>query len=154
LALSLESQLININLLKIKFMKKKITLLFMLFISVSYSQTTEQEYNYLTKGFKDAVDKGLDLKQGYELQDFYTHDEQFYKFNFMLFIDIKTKKTKAILVIADSKVWANRYYLCIPQDNPILYKRYSDFLQTWDKDILKAYSLGLTDILGLSLQSL
>lgn len=132
---------------------KKITLLFLLFSAFSYSQTTEQEYNYLTKGLKDAIDKGLDLKQGYELQDFYTHNEQFYSFNFSLFVDTKTKKTKGILVIADSKVWGNRYYLCIPQDNPQLAKKYADYLEGWDKDILKSYSLALTDILGLSLQT-
>lgn len=138
---------------------KKITLLLILFVTFfSYSQdkpngTTLEEYNYLTKGLKDAIDKGLDLKQGYELQDFYTHNEQFYSFNFSLFVDIKTKKTKCILVIADSKVWGNRYYLCIPHDNPELIKKYSDYLEGWDKDILKSYSLALTDILGLSLQT-
>lgn len=131
---------------------KKI-ILALLFISSLNAQTSETEYNYLTKGLKDSVEKGLDLKQGYDLQDFYTHDEQFYSFNFRLLVDIKTKKTKGILVVADSKVWGNRYFLCIPQDNPDLLKRYSDYLQTWDKDILKAYSLALTDILGLSLQT-
>ncbi|WP_395048379.1 hypothetical protein [Flavobacterium sp.] len=134
---------------------KKITLLLFMFVSLcSYSQTTQIEYNYLTKGLKDAVEKGLDLKQGYDLQDFYTHNEQFYTFNFRLFVDVNTKKTKAILVVVDSKVWGNRYYVCIPQDNPDLSKQYSDYLQSWDKDILKAYSLALTDILGLSLKSI
>lgn len=132
---------------------KKIILLLLFFVSVSYSQTTEQEYNYLTKGLRDAVEKGLDMKQGYELQDFYTHNEASYTFNFRLFVDIKTKKTKAILVVADSKLWGNRYFVCIPQGNSELSKRYSDFLQGWDKDILKSYSLALTDILGLSLQT-
>jgi hypothetical protein len=133
---------------------KKIILLFLLFSSLSYSQTTQTEYNYLTKGLKDALEKGLDLKQGYQLQDFYTHNEQFYTFNFRLLVDVSTKKTKAILVVVDSKLWHNRYFVCIPQDNPDLSKQYSEYLQTWDKDILQAYSLALTDILGLSLQSI
>lgn len=131
---------------------KKIILMFVLFSSVcAYSQTTVQEYNYLTKGLKDAVEKGLDLKQGYEFQDLYTYDETLYSFKFKLFIDTATKKPKAILVVADSKLWGNRYFVCIPQDNPVLAKSYNDFLQTWDKDILKAYSLALSNIVGLSL---
>lgn len=132
---------------------KKITLLLILFVSFLNAQTTEIEYNYLTKGYAETVSKGLDLKQGYELQDFYTFNDSLYSFNFKLFVELKTKKTKGVLVTAVSKFWGNKYYLCIPQDSPVLLNKYSEYLQTWDKDILKAYSVALTDILGMSFQT-
>lgn len=125
----------------------------LLFVTSLSAQTTESEYNYLTKGYSETITKGLDLKQGYELQDLYSHSDQFYNFDFKLFVNQQTKKTQGVLVIAVSKLWGNKYYLCIPVDNPNLHQRYYDFLQTWDKDILKGYSTALTEILQLSLSS-
>ncbi len=50
-------------------MKKYILLITILFTSIYISgQTTEEEYNYVTKGLKIQVDAGLDMKQGYELK--------------------------------------------------------------------------------------
>lgn len=34
---------------------------------VSYSQTTLEEYNYITKGYKVQIESGLDMKKGYTL---------------------------------------------------------------------------------------
>ncbi len=132
---------------------KKI-ILALLFVTSLSAQTTELEYNYLTKGYKETIEKGLDLKQGYELQDMYLHSDSLYDFDFKLFVDKKTKKTKAVLVTAISKSWGNKYYLCIPISNPVLYQKYYDYLQTWDKDILKGYSTALTEIIQLSLESI
>ena len=33
------------------------------------AQTTLEEYNYITKGYKVQTDSGLDMKKGYELSD-------------------------------------------------------------------------------------
>lgn len=33
------------------------------------SQTSIEEYNYLTKGYKIQLESGLDMKKGYELRD-------------------------------------------------------------------------------------
>ncbi len=131
---------------------KKI-ILALLFVTGLNAQTTEQEYNYLTKGYSETISKGLDLKQGYELQDMYLHSDTLYDFDFKLFVNQKTKKTQGVLVTAVSKLWGNKYYLCIPIDNPELHQRYYDFLQTWDKDILKGYSTALSEILQMSLSS-
>ena len=134
-------------------MKKIIFGLFFVTLGMS-AQTTDVEYNYLTKGYKETVEKGLDLKQGYELQDMYLHSDSLYDFDFKLFVEKSTKKTKAVLVTAVSKSWGNKYYLCIPLGNPVLHQRYYDFLQTWDKDILKGYSTALSEILQMSLQEI
>jgi hypothetical protein len=50
-------------------MKKTLTLLSMLiFLGVGSAQTTQEEYNYLTKGYKIQVESGLDMKDGYTLK--------------------------------------------------------------------------------------
>ena len=55
---------------------KKIKLLFatvlfttLFFTTKSYSQTTQEEYNYISKGYKVQVESGLDMKKGYTLVD-------------------------------------------------------------------------------------
>ena len=37
--------------------------------NTSVSGTTQEEYNYLTKGYKDQIEKGLDMKKGYILKN-------------------------------------------------------------------------------------
>ena len=39
--------------------------------------TTEEEYNYLTKGYKIQVESGLDMKKGYSLIDMGTYQLSF-----------------------------------------------------------------------------
>ena len=34
-------------------------------ISAAFSQTTEEEFNYVTKGYKTTLEQGLDVKNGY-----------------------------------------------------------------------------------------
>jgi hypothetical protein len=132
---------------------KKIILLFVLFSSAcSYSQTTLDEYNYLTKGYKIALESGLDLKQGYKMFDIYEHDDALYSFYFSRFVDVSTQKTKAISVVAISKLWGNKYFLCIPLNNSELTNRYNDFLTSWDRDILKAYSITFSEIMVKSIK--
>ena len=129
---------------------KKI-ILALLFVTGLSAQTTEIEYNYLTKGYKETVTKGLDLKQGYELQDFWTQNDFQYQFDFKLFINTKTKKNAAILVVAHSITWDNCYYLCIPLNNPDLYQRYKSDLKLWDASMLSSYSSCLSILLSSSL---
>ncbi|RTL56267.1 MAG: hypothetical protein EKK37_17495 [Sphingobacteriales bacterium] len=55
-------------------------IIFTLFITVSsitaFTQaTTEIEYNYMKKGYKEVEEKGLDIKQGYTTEDI-TVDQQ------------------------------------------------------------------------------
>ena len=50
-------------------MKKLFLALFVLGASVAFGQTTDDEYNYLTKGYAVQVSSGLDMKQGYSMTD-------------------------------------------------------------------------------------
>ncbi|MCF6294871.1 MAG: hypothetical protein L3J25_04190 [Flavobacteriaceae bacterium] len=48
---------------------KKLTLLLCFLLSIAaFGQTTLEEYNYLTKGYKLDKETGRDLKSGYELK--------------------------------------------------------------------------------------
>ncbi|TYB78306.1 hypothetical protein [Bizionia myxarmorum] len=49
-------------------MKHYFTLIAILFITLGFAQTTQEEYNYLTLGYADQLEKGLDMKQGYNLR--------------------------------------------------------------------------------------
>ena len=50
---------------------KKATLAILLtFICLPlFSQTTQEEYNYITKGYKVQLESGLDMKKGYRFED-------------------------------------------------------------------------------------
>ena len=52
-------------------MKKSILLFALLFSAITFvkAQTTEEEYNYVTKGYKVQMESGLDMKKGYTLKD-------------------------------------------------------------------------------------
>lgn len=61
-------------------MKKSTLILAAAFFSVTlFGQTTEEEYNYLTKGYKVQIESGLDMKKGYEFKDLANDYTQFYK---------------------------------------------------------------------------
>ena len=53
-------------------MKHLFTLLIAAFIGVCLqAQTTLEEYNYVTKGYKIQIESGLDMKKGYTFKDLF-----------------------------------------------------------------------------------
>lgn len=132
---------------------KKITLLFIIFSFSSYAQTTQEEYNYVTKGYAETIAKGLDLKKGYTLDHVYLYNDGLYSFNFNTLTNDVTKKTSCIMVFAHSLAWGNKYYICIPIGNAALESKYNEQLKSWDAGILSSYSLALSQILSISLAS-
>jgi hypothetical protein len=46
-----------------------VALLWCIALSKTIGQTTLEEYNYLTKGYKIQLESGLDMKKGYKLVD-------------------------------------------------------------------------------------
>ena len=103
------------------------TLSILLLSKISFSQTTWDEYNYCTKGFKTQIESGLDLtKKGYEITSI---GEQKYTYNgFDNFSSAKifglkptgfTRPTALIVVYEkyfDKELYA-REYLCIPTED-------------------------------------
>lgn len=99
------------------------------FCGFAFSQkqvtTTDEEYNYLTQGYKVSLENGSDLKKGYELQKFDEETYASFEYNYYLFIHSESKKTKAILVTI-TKDKNKKEYLCIPINNEELFKKFID----------------------------
>jgi len=120
--------------------KKLILLLFILLIGCSsdllFSQTTQEEYNYLTKGYKDQIEKGQDMKKGYKISDLGTWNTESGKekreCEFKGLYRTGQTKPCAILMIfrrTDIPQGAN-FYICIPSINatPEIWDQTLDFI--------------------------
>jgi hypothetical protein len=137
-------------------MKNRLTLfasLLVLAASPGLSQTTLDEYNYLTKGYKVQIESGLDMKSGYTFEDVTeskvtSGDSSYTKTEFKALIRKGEKKPCAILCIY-SEVAMNRTqktdYICIPHTEStrevwaLAFKKISEFTG----DASNALSLGL-----------
>jgi hypothetical protein len=103
------------------------------------SPTTEEEYNYLTKGYQTQISEGLDMKKGYHLKDMATIRQSNYEFALKMLIRESTNEIGGILVITKSLAWNKVYYMCIPHGNQSLTNRYWADLNAWDRAISIAY---------------
>ena len=86
------------------------------------SQTTIEEYNYVTKGYKVQLESGLDMKKGYRFEDIHSiHIE--YSNGVIRETDFKAllrdgqKLPAAILCIYTHPDNNMKDYICIPQFN-------------------------------------
>lgn len=101
-------------------MKTKITLLIIVLFTTMklYSQTTQEEYNYITKGYKVQTESGLDMKKGYHFQDitdtWITSGEIQRKCTFKALVRDGQTKPCAILCIYTRSDNGFKDYLCIP----------------------------------------
>ena len=115
--------------------------------------TTEEEYNYLTRGYKEQIENGLDMKKGYDLIDrkIFTPSIGLYSFTVKELYRKDEKEVAAILVIAKSGVSGKDYYICIPYQNPLLVRRYWDLVNSFDHPLGTAYCVVLTSLLAESI---
>jgi hypothetical protein len=137
-------------------MKNLLTLfsaLFVLVASRGWSQTTLEEYNYLTKGYKVQIESGLDMKSGYTFENvtesrITSGDSSYTRTEFKALIRKGEQKPCAMLCIY-SEVVMNRLqktdYVCIPHTESnkevwaMAFKKISEFTG----DAANALSLGL-----------
>lgn len=109
-------------------MKKTLLLAALLLFSLAHSQTTNEEYNYLTIGYENSLELGLELKDGYSITEIHTNTiEDKYKYTYFKFYEIATKTTNAILIKSDKikdHVIVKTNYICLPLNNKELHKRY------------------------------
>lgn len=123
---------------------KKIAFLLLFAVSVGYSQTTNDEYNYMVKGYPLAVSSSMDIKSGYEVKDFTRYESDSYTFEYKFFIRQKDKSLAGIILKATSKSWGNVYDLAIPINNQELLANINSQLLLWDESMVTAYSKGAT----------
>jgi hypothetical protein len=114
---------------------KKLVLLFMIaFTPIANAQdakpiTTEEEYNYLTKGYELQLQNGADFKSGYELLKIDELKVNGYIVTYSLMKESSSKQTKAVsIVLTKEKDKKDKVvYLCLPFNNPdLLQKFYKD----------------------------
>jgi hypothetical protein len=90
------------------------------------AQTTVDEYNYLTKGYKTQIESGLDMKVGYSLKDLGEYSSKSRSCEFKALVKKANNKTVGTLAIfhAVSLVGTKKtYYFCIPtagSDNSVM----------------------------------
>lgn len=132
-------------------MKPLVTLIFVIGLLPSFAQdiaiqpTTEEEYNYLTKGYRVQIESGLDMKKGYTFDDLGQENKVGnYSFQFKALIREEKKQVAGILVVTKSAVSGKLYYFALPINNVDLLKRYWEDLSTWDLDVTRAYSYMLS----------
>lgn len=102
--------------------------------------TTQEEYNYITKGYKIMLESGLDVKKGYLIIDVKDYTTSSYTFSFKYLVREQPNEVAAILVIAKSILWGNTYYVCIPNSTEnMLYPQYTSVISAWDKSMLLEY---------------
>lgn len=133
---------------------------FLLLSAVSFAQnTTQEEYNFMTKGYQQLVESGLDMKKGYYIADTlaFTTQGQRYEFYFMNLVRQKDKSLAGTIVVAVSKVANKRYYLGMTAaqgDNnidhePNLMVQISNYY--WDNNIKTTFLQALSEYVSLIL---
>lgn len=132
---------------------KKITLLFAILITtLSFSQTTNDEYNYMIKGYQIQVSSGLDMKKGYQIENLTVINKGNYTFDFKALL--RSNNTLAgVLVVATSKAWGNTYYIGMPVSNPNLTPYYENEIAKWDEPMTTAYANAVSELYANVLNS-
>lgn len=127
--------------------KINLILAFTLITTIAFGQkfkmplpTTEEEYNYMTKGYKVQIENGLDMKKGYKITDLPENRIGQYSFAFKALVRVDSKEVAGIIVIAKSNVSGKTYYLGIPHQNEILIKRHQADIEIWDRPMSSAYA--------------
>ncbi len=146
---------------------KRIFLLMLLLISIkSFAQgTTQKEYNYLSKGYKDDLDMGKDIIQGYKIESVSSASTKMMEDNKSVFrittlyklVRIENGKIAGFLLENYRRDTGVKSYLCIPNatsDSNILglsQKAYFDLCNTYKcGDSGQSFSYGWNNIMILS----
>jgi len=92
----------------------------------AFAGTTQEEYNYITKGYKIQIESGLDMKKGYRFVDMgksitttWNRPVELRECSFMGLVRDGQTKPCAIMMIYKRTDIPNSavYYICIPSDN-------------------------------------
>ncbi len=108
-------------------MKKLIAFIFVAFISnitlATYKKgiTTEEEYLYMSKGYKIAQESGLDIKSGYAIGNSFSYTSTIYTFEYKTFLKVSGTDTaevgQIVKVTAKYVFGTTIYWFGIPVGN-------------------------------------
>lgn len=118
------------------------------------AQTTIEEYNYLTKGYKIQIESGLDMKKGYTFKDLFvvsTSYDVIRKATFKALYRAGQTAPCAIVMIYQ-KDGGIAEYVCIPHflSEEFIWNMYRDRMRIFDNSVpgLQTVSLGLAKCTG------
>lgn len=141
-------------------MKKIIILLFVIGTYCNlFAQTTQEEYNYLTKGYKIQLESGLDMKKGYSLKDLgdwgLNHGSENRNCTFKGLVRDGQNKPCAILMIYKRTDISNGavFHICIPINaSGDIWQQTLDFVNANFKDNIQMSNAIIWALMHLSSQ--
>jgi hypothetical protein len=116
--------------------------------------TTDEEYNYVTRGYAAQVSQGLDMKKGYHFNNIGSVRHGDYNFDVKVLMRETSNEIAAVLVIVKSLIWNKTYYICIPHGDTNLENRYNIDTGNWDLPLTKAFSQVFTLAFGGSMANM
>lgn len=129
-----------------------------------YSQpTTEEEYNYVTKGYKIQIESGLDMKAGYTLKDFgewsLKYPDASRGFIFKGLYRGEETKPCAVMAIYQKKVNEKKKleYYCIPtlDAEPLWSKTLAQLDESFNSEnVRQMYTAMIWALMKLSMQEI
>ncbi len=127
-----------------------------LLMSQEKAVTTEEEYNYLTKGYAEQLEKGGDMKADYELTKINQVKSGDYSFEFYILKQKSISLSKALLIIArkDKEKNDKVRYLCLPFNNSELFKKYYKDKEGLGITIGTLLDASLDQMLSMSLEKI
>lgn len=128
-------------------------------LSVKSQNTTQEEYNFMIKGYQQMLESGLDMKKGYLLADTmrFTTQGQKYDFTFINLIRQKDHSLAGTIIFAESKTWNRKYYLGMVAAGNNLSIDHEKTLMVqisnlaWDTNIRTAFLQSLAEYLSLKM---
>jgi len=139
-------------------MKILFTATFIIFIyNILLAQTSQEEYNYLTKGYKIQIESGLDMKKGYRLEDLIVSStltpslfvKVFRNCQFKALYRQNEQKPCAILCIFTNTNIGLKDYFCIPSidASDLIWEQFFKQVKTYyDIDDCKSIIIGLAKL--------
>ena len=98
-------------------MKKVLVFILSMVSLTTFSQTTLEEYNYVTKGYKIQQESGLDIKKGYsmvKIDENYSTDRRATLYKFNKLVTTKEKARTVAYMIEYEKKGKPKEYYCVP----------------------------------------
>lgn len=89
---------------------------FVMLSFIASAQTTEQEYNYVTKGYRIQIESGLDMKAGYILKDVSNEKSSYATLAIKKLIRKDKNETAAYMLIYQT-FGGGQEYICVPSPN-------------------------------------